>query len=189
MDEFKSWARVDTNTSTDDDLIIEKIIESASRYIDREAQRVFYVTSETRKFDVPKGRRLMLDKDLLSLTSLTNGDGSTIPSTDYVFIPANDKPYYAIDLLGSSSVYWRVSAAGNAQQAISLAGSWGESTDTPLDIKEACLMISKAAYNRRFGNNQTSITTITAGGLVVTPEDVPAKALNAVHNHRRITFG
>lgn len=189
--EFKAWTRVvDTDSpSTDDDAVIERIIESASRYIDREAQQAFYVSSETRKFDVPTGRRLYLDKPLLSVSALTNGDGSTISSTDYIFIPANDKPYYAIDLLGSSSVGWRTTAAGNAQQAISLNGTWGESTDTPADIREACLTIAKAAYNRRFGNNMTSVTTITQGGMVITPEDVPAKALQMIHNHRRIVFG
>lgn len=189
--QFKAWARiVDTDSpSTDDDAVIENIIEAASRYVDREAQKVFYLTTETRKFDIPRGRQLMLDKDLLSVTALTNGDGSIIPSTEYVLIPANDKPYYAIELLGSSSVGWRTTAAGSVQHAISVSGAWGESTDIPADIHEACLVIAKAAYNRRFGNNESSVTTITQGGMVISPEDVPAKALQMIHNHRRIIFG
>lgn len=189
--QFKAWARIsDTDSpSTDDDAVIEKIIESASRYIDREAQKTFYVSAETRKFNVPRGRRLMLDKGLLSVTALINGDGSIIPNTDYLLIPANEKPYFAIDLLGNSSVGWRSTASGNSEQAISVAGVWGESTDIPADISEACLMIAKASYNRRFGNNESSVTTITQGGMVISPEDVPAKALQMIHNHRWIVFG
>lgn len=180
----KNWARI-TTTDANDDSVLEVLINSASRYIDREAQRHFYTGTETRLYDVPLGTELMLDADLQSVTTLTNGDGSII--TDYILLPANDTPKYAIRIKPSTSVTWKGATNGNTLQCISVLGSWGLSC--PAEIVEACLMIFKAAYNRRFGENMSSITTITAGGLVVTPEDVPAKALQMIYNQRRITFG
>jgi hypothetical protein len=185
--EAKAWGRITTTDSTDDG-VIEQLVESASRYIDTEAQRVFYATTETRLFDMPNNPAgvIMFDKDLLTVTTLTNGDGSTVASTAYVLLPANYSPKFALQLIPSTSTIWKSAANGNTLQCISIAGSWGESC--PADIREACLMIFKAAYNRRFGENMSSITTITQAGLVVTPEDVPAKALQIIHNNRRIAF-
>jgi hypothetical protein len=184
--EFKSWARI-TSTSTDDDSVAEAIIEGASRYIDAEAQRVFFTTSsDTHTFDMPVRDTLLFDADFTTVTTVTNGDGSTIASTAYVLIPANTTPKYGLQLIPSTGIVWK-SDNGNPLQCIDVTGTTGQSC--PADIKEACLMIAKAAYNRRFGENMTSNTLVTAGGLLITPEDVPAKALQAIYNHRRITFG
>lgn len=187
LTEFKNWARI-TSSSSDDDLMIELLIESASRYIDTEAQRVFYQSaSDVHYFDMPTGNApLFLDADFTSISGITNGDGSTLSSSDYVTLPANAVPKYAVRLVPTSGAVWKT-ANGNPFQCIQVKGTTGESC--PTDIKEACLMIAKNAYNRRSGQNQTSITTVTAGGLVITPEDVPAKALQMIYNHRRVTFG
>jgi hypothetical protein len=183
--EAKNWARI-TSTDSVDDSVFEQIVEGASRYIDSEAQRVFYATTETHVFDMPLTSRLMFDEDCQSISTVTNGDGSTITSAQYVLLPANETPKFALVLLPSTSVGWRSAANGNTLQCVSVAGSWGASC--PADVKEACMMIVKAAYNRRFGENMTSTTTVTQAGLVITPEDVPAKAIQIVHNHRRVAF-
>jgi uncharacterized phiE125 gp8 family phage protein len=187
LTEFKNWARI-TSTSSDDDTVCETLIESASRYIDTEAQRNFFTTSsDTRVYDLPEpGRDLLFDADFQTVTTVLNGDGSTIANTAYVLLPANVTPKYGLRLINSTGVVWKTKN-GSPLQCISVTGTTGASC--PTDIKEACLMIAKAAYNRRFGENMSSITTITAGGLIVTPEDVPAKALQMIWNHRRINFG
>ena len=184
--EAKAYARI-TTIDTSDDTILDMLIEAASRYIDAEAQQTFYLATETRLFDLPAGMTLTLDKPLQSITTLTNGDGGVIPSTAYVLEPANDTPKNSVTLLQSSSLGWRGSVSNDVLQCISVAGVWGVAC--PTDIKEACLAIIKAAYNRRFGENMNSTTTVTQAGLVITPEDVPAKALQAIRNHRRIVFG
>jgi hypothetical protein len=185
LTDAKNYARITTTDSTDDG-VIEKLVESASRYIDAEAQRMFYATTETRLFNMPLGDTLYFDKDLQSLTTLLNGDGSTITAAQYALLPANDTPKYAVQILPSTSIAWKSATNGNFVQCISVTGSWGASC--PADIIEACLMIFKAAYNRRFGENMSGITTITQAGVVITPEDVPAKALQMIHNRRRLAF-
>jgi hypothetical protein len=51
------------------------------------------------------------------------------------------------------------------------------------------MMVVKEAYNRRFGENMTSRSIITTGGVIVTPEDIPEKAMLVFLSHRRVAFG
>ncbi len=83
---YKAEYLVATSTSAADDAVIESLIESASRYIEGECYpRRFYATTETHYFDLPKGgngRTLFLDDYLLTATTLTNGDATTIAATN-----------------------------------------------------------------------------------------------------------
>lgn len=186
--EFKSFGKI-TSTDANDDSVITQLIESASRYIDTQTNRVWYPTTETHRLDVPGGddTLLMLDADFGSITAVVNGDGATLSSTtDYVTLPANGAPIWGIQLKDGTGTRW-LDSSGNPWQAISVTGLVGLSV--PGDIKEACLLIVKAAYNRRLGENTTSTSIITQGGIVITPEDVPAKARDIMSNRRRVGFG
>ena len=188
LEKAKLWANI-SSTDTDDDSVIEDIIEAASRYIDRKTGRTFYGRTETRYYDVPPnaGRTLYLDDDLLSIDTLTNGDGNTIASTEYNLVPKNSAPYYAIKLKASSSTYWDFDSDGNSEWVISVNGTWGYSSSTPDDIQEACLLIMNSMYRRRSGENASSVATITAAGVVITPQDVPSQAIDIINVYRRRT--
>lgn len=176
-------------TDATDDTVIEDMIEAASRFIDRKTGRTFYSRSETRYFDVPEnGRReLRLDDDLLTITTLTNGDGAVLTSTlDYNLVPKNTAPYYAIKLKQSSVHYWTQDGNGNIEDVISIIGTWGYSATAPDDIKESCLMIAASLYKRRYGENLSSISTITAAGIVITPQDVPGLAWAVINSYKRM---
>jgi hypothetical protein len=184
------------STSASDDLIIDSCIESASRRIDAETATQWYSSTEARKFDVPRDLVrgiLWLDKPCLSVSALTNGDGSAISSTLYVTLPANTTPFTHIQLIQSMSVQWLPDGTGNYLQAISLTGSWGEcsSTALPTDIKIACLEIARALYGHRTGNiAPTEVTKMTPAGVVITmPNGVPPFAYDVIACHRRIYFG
>lgn len=116
-------------TDTNDDSILNVMLESVSRFIDDQCHRTFYPRQETRYFDVPEFQSndtvLFLDDDLLSITTLTNGDSSVITNTQYVLYPKNSYPKQWIKLLGSSSVMWQSSSAGDNESAISILGLWG----------------------------------------------------------------
>jgi hypothetical protein len=99
--EYKSYvtSRGQTaTTDTTDDAVIESLLESASRYIDDETGRVFYPYVQTRLYDVPDSRELLLDEDLLEVLVLTNGDSTTMPTTEYFYIPKNIFPAYGIKI-------------------------------------------------------------------------------------------
>ena len=186
--EYKLWADI-SSTDTNDDSVIEDLVELASRYIDHKTGRTFYARTETRYFDVPRmgSRELRLDDDLLTITTLTNGDDSSIANTEYNFIPKNITPYYAIRLKASSSAYWNFDSDGNGEFVISVAGTWGYTATAPDDIKSACLMIATSAYKRRFGESTSSTATITAAGVVLTPQDIPSQAADIIRLFVRFT--
>jgi hypothetical protein len=125
--DFKAFQRV-TSVDTSDDTVIETIIEQVSRFVDYYTGRRFFPTIETHNFDIPRvdytdRDTIYLDDDLLALTTLTNGDLTTI--TEYILKPANIPPYYAIKLRDTASIGWEPSAAGSYEQVLSVLGIWG----------------------------------------------------------------
>src|SRR5512146_911171 len=87
-----------------DDTFIEDCIEAASRFIDAQTGRTFYARTETHYYDTPsRGVRFLftMDDDLLTVSSLINGNASTITSGQYKVYPLNTSPRFEIRLLGS----------------------------------------------------------------------------------------
>ena len=175
------------STDAVDDTVIDSMITKASRYIDLETTRTFYARTETHYFDVPRpyNRELLMDDDLLTVTTLTNGNAEVLTTSDYVLLPYNDSPKYAIKLLDVSDKIWEVNSTTNsAERAISLIGAWGWSATSPDDIKDACEMICESKYRNRFGENLGGTATITAAGVVITPQDVPALAARIINRYK-----
>lgn len=75
-------------------------------------------------------RYLRVDNnDLLELTGLTNGDGTTIALTDVLLYPANSYPKQELRLKQSSGIAWLPDSDGNVEQVIPLNGIFGYHTD------------------------------------------------------------
>ncbi len=184
--EFKNYKKV-TSSDAIDDGVIEDLIEGASRYIDAQTGRIFYARTETRKYDLPEGRELKLDEDLLTVTTLTNGDGDVIASSEYILLPPNTTAKRAIKLKQGSAEIWELDSDSNSEQVISVAGTWGLFASVPDDIKIACLEITRAAYNRRSGQKAEGVARVTAAGVVIEPMDVPKHAMGIVKSYRRMT--
>ena len=166
--------------------MIEQCIEAASRYIDNETGRTFYARTETRYYDVSGSRVLKLDDDLLTITTLTNGDDNTIASTEYNLWPKNNPPYSEIRLKASSSTLWLMDGDGNAEAVIDVAGTWGFVATAPHDIRQVCLMITQNMDARRTGENVSSTVKVTAFGVVVTPTDIPGVAAQVFRKYKRM---
>ena len=188
LPEYKLWASVDS-TDTNDDAVIEDIIEGASRDFDLESGRTFYARTETRYYDIPEdgSRTLKVDDDLLTITTLTNGDGTVITATHYDLVPKNVTPYYGIRLKASSSYYWTFDSDGNSQDVISVAGTWGFAAAAPDNVKQAVMGISKMEYASRTGENTQGVARVTAAGVVISPSSWPAKALKTAIYYKRRT--
>lgn len=126
--DFKAYATArgqTATTDTTDDGVIVDLLEKASRDLESMTGRQFYPTVETRLYDVPEDSELLLDGDLLSLTTLTNGDATVITTADYILRPNNLTPYYKIRLKGDSSVDWEPDSDNDTEQVISVLGWWG----------------------------------------------------------------
>ncbi|KKL66442.1 hypothetical protein LCGC14_2144920 [marine sediment metagenome] len=184
LQEYKDYADI-TSTDATDDGALEDLIETASRFIDTQTLRTFYARTETRRFDVPNGRTLTLDDDLISITTLTNGDNEVLTTSDYILEPANVTPKFAIILKQSSTKRWELDSNSNSEQVIDVAGSWGWAATVPDQIKTATLEIAKSADGRRLGKNVGGIARVTAAGIVITPQDVSGVAKGIINSFRK----
>lgn len=267
LTDLKNWRRsggTDLVADTTDDIVMSDLLEGASRFIDEQACRHFYPTIETRSFDLPGDRELWFDDDLLELTTLTNGDDTTIASSEYILQPTNYYPKYALKLRQASSIVWLYDDDGNTEQVLDVLGFWGyhdqyskrawhlggtlgaamaDTTTLTLTMTaghtlaagniikidsellivssidantitavargdngstaathlinapvyiwqpmqtvwQATLEIANQAYGRRHGTNQGGVAQVTAAGVVITPQDVPATAARTIKNLR-----
>lgn len=133
-----------------DDALILFYIRQASKDIHDIAQCTFSPRIETHYYDAPNlggswpqlaadrytldtkavgGRTLNLMDDLLELTTLTNGDGTTIASSQYVLEPYNESSKNRLTLLRSSTVNFVQNASADWQRVISILGVWGSHDD------------------------------------------------------------
>lgn len=116
-----------TATTAGADAELKRHIKSASRWIERECGeggpiRAFIPYIQEKKFDYQFPRLLNLRDDLLSVITLTNGDGSTMSSSEYFLYPANETPKRWIEPNDNGNPFYY---DGTKQQAITLTGQWG----------------------------------------------------------------
>ena len=122
--EYKNWPAIESVDIADDG-VLEKLIASASRYIDNKTLRYFYPRLRTRHYNVPETSELRVKDDLLEVVTFTNGDDVVISSSDYLLLPADDYPKHTIKLRQSSSVGWQMDTSYGDEQIIDLAAVWG----------------------------------------------------------------
>ena len=127
--EWKQSSGTALATDTTDDSTINEIIEGVSRFIDAETGRTFYPRVQSRVFDAPRGtkddRVLWLDDDLLEVLSVTNGDDTTVSSSDYNTFPFNDYPKSWLKFKQAISTIWEVDSNGNSESVIDVNAFWG----------------------------------------------------------------
>jgi len=253
------------STDSADDAVIESLLDMASRYFDEGTGRFFFPLVVTNYYDTPASRLLELDFDLCEIISITNGDGTTLPSTEYILHPRNLYPARGIKILDTSTYSWQVNTVNGTESAITVVAiasyrdkysTFGWKTGTTLAedldvsetewdvtssslfsagqiircgnelgivssiatgkvnvssrgdngstaavhssgvtvyiwqpmevVKNACLQIAHNAYKRRSGQGETS-ATITAAGVVLVPQDIPANASAIINGFRKIT--
>ena len=170
-----------------DDTLITALVTRAQAAVNRFCNRVFEATADsTRTFDASGphiiGPTLYLDRDLCAITSITNGDGTTIASTKYVTLPRNDTPYYGIKLKTNSGVLWTY--VDDWEGAISITGKWAYSLTAPADIVQATVRLA-AFYYRQKDTPLQDVTAIEAG-VVIRPLAWPDDVRGLLAGYRRV---
>jgi hypothetical protein len=185
--EFKNYNKISSTDATDD-TVIEDIIEGISREFDRVCGRTFYARTETHYYDTPESETLNIDDDdLLTITTLTNGDGAVLNSTYYKLLPNNLSPKYKVKLLYSMGAYWTTGTNGNPTGAITILGTYGYSSTVPEEIRERCKYETQVDYHRRFGENMSSTATVTGAGVVITAAGFSKKTYQILAGYRKLT--
>jgi hypothetical protein len=187
--------------SSDNVTFYESVATRAEKIIDTYCGRTFEADSDnggvgssnspvTRYFDAIRDIEnvsLLVDKDLCLITGITNGDGETIASTDYVTEPRNETPYHEIRLLGSTGAQWTY--ATDPENAIAIAGVWAFSTTAPADIAHATLRLTNWILKGRNANFDVDRPVQTDSGFIIQPSQIPADIQTILQPYRRMRVG
>ena len=184
--ELKSYLGI---ASSSDDSELSHIPDRVTRAIDSYCNRHFepeshhgpaaehthYFTPmlETQGGDLLDTYTLNLNHDLAELTSITNGDGTSIDTSDVVLLPMNMIPTNFIRIKSSSGNFWTWS--GSPEGAVQVAGKWSYSTDVPDDVKAAALRWGAHLYRLRTGSTAVPADiTISADGSAFASNRIPS---------------
>lgn len=168
-------------TGTGDDALLALCVDRAQHTIESYTNRVFESTADTTRKYTPIIDRLysgfgfngdLIDDytldtqyDLISITSITNGDGSSIPTASVVTLPINFTPSYAIRIKQASGYFWTYT--GSPEASVSIVGRFGYSLTAPANIQQATLRLASQMYRQRDGSPDLSDTIISADGSTI----------------------
>lgn len=111
-------------TNTTDDGLLYSLVQQVTRQIRYETNRNFLPTIATKYYDYPGNGDLLLDDDLVSVTSILNGDGTALTAGQYKLLPINATVKYSIVAL-SSQIRWVCASDGSVLGVITVTGQWG----------------------------------------------------------------
>ena len=193
---LKRYLGLQADEPVDNDLL-EEFIAQAEGYIDQETHRHFEAVAKTRRYHVgtPRAwgdrlisaetidnpRELILDDDLLTITTLQDQQGArTFAASDYVLLPTNESPKYAILLIDA---VWEW--VDTPLEAVIVTGEWGWSTTAPADI--AMITRRLAAFLYRQKDSQVFDTTaVFEGGVLTIPQGVPRIVQMVINRYRKM---
>ena len=158
-----------SDSVTADDALLSRLIADADRLIS--AYRNCKPQYATRLFDYVNALNLTFDDDLLEITTLTNGDATTISSNDYVFVPRRVYPKWGLEIKIGSDVSFNYSTS--PESAISIAGTWGyhdDYTNAWVSSRDAVADV---------GGINASVTTITVSDADGTSADLETPRFQA----------
>lgn len=143
LDDLRDYLSPQGSMGTFQDGLLTDCLLRAESFIDDYTRRDFAGTAGTVYYSRFTGNvvgpALYLDRDLIALQGLYNGDGQTIPTGSVWVEPRNEGPPYRVLRLYSSYTWtW------NTDSEIAVAGTWGFSTRAPAAIQGAVVRL--AAY-------------------------------------------
>jgi hypothetical protein len=152
---LKNYLKIDDSV---EDTLLEQIIESASRSIDRIANRRFYLDSTaTARTYRPIGNLRVITDDIGSTTGLIlktdpNSTGTyqttMTLNTDYIVEPTNalakGRPVNYLTIVGSTALSLPV----NYWPQVQVTAKWGW-PEVPDDIEQATYILSADLYKRK----------------------------------------
>lgn len=179
-------ARKELNIVTfGDDALIQEKLDAATIVIERETGWIFEAVTATRYFDsdAVDDNLLWVGGDLVSITTLTNGDddATVISSSDYRLLPRNEgPPYHEVKMLIDTTTTWEFDIDGE----VSILGAWGYSASPPDDIMQACIRL--AGYYYRVKDAQVYDTiAIPDAGIITIPKGIPADVRLILNRYQR----
>ncbi len=172
---------------TGNDALLTSIIARAQKLVDGWCGWAFEASAAaTRTYDAildVQDGVLYLDEPLLTLTTLTNGDGTVLTAAKYFLEPSNTTPKWRVRLRSSQGEAWTYS--DDHEQAISVAGTWGYMATADATITQAC--VRWAAYLYRQKDSQVfDVTAQPSAGILTIPKGIPKDVEIMLQPYRRL---
>jgi hypothetical protein len=190
-----------TDHSQDD--LLNEALDGASAFIDTTCHRWFNARRQTRYFapdaldpdvdplspryvgisggnhgnvaslDRRAYRRLFVDQDLLDIYSVTNGDGTLIPSNGYWAEPRNETPHSAVTLTATYSWTW------DSDGWVAIDANWGYSETPPAIVVSGTLRLAEHHYRSRAVQGGSTTMTLN-GALTQYPPGFPTDVISSL---------
>jgi hypothetical protein len=180
VSEVKAYLGIATAS---DDTLLNDLVSRAQSIIDNYTGRVFEAETAIRYYtrdDVDGAYLLFYGDDLLSVTTLTNGNGEVIASANYRLEPRNATPKYSIKLL--NGVYWEFD---DSNSEISVAGLWGYTATPPGDIAHACVRLTAFLYRQKDTSADIDRPLVTGDGVTIMPSGLPQDVKSLLDKYKR----
>lgn len=147
-------------------------LDEATALIESETKRVFTATSATKYFDKhaqDHGKPLLLiTPELLTVTSVVNGDGATLDGSVYWAHPRNGARKFAIELTPTGGATWVFT---NGYVAVS--GTWGVMATPDNFIKRLTMRVAwYIQQSRTFTGQVTTFGDGTRQHEASMPQDI-----------------
>lgn len=171
-----------------DTAILTRAINASETYIDGQTNRHFEAETATKYYERSALSRWdsrlldLLKDDLLTITTLTNGDSSAtvIAAANYWLVPRNEgPPYHGILLKTDISDYWQWDTDG----WVSIAGTWGYSATPPGDVQQETLELAAFLYRRK-DSQIWDTTAIPEAGVITIPAGIPATVTRMIERYK-----
>jgi hypothetical protein len=182
--EFKEYAG---NSTITDDSLIYALLNSATAMIDSYTRRTFEATEDSVRYvgdEFIDGRTLYIRPagDICEITSIVNSDGQTIASSDYVTLPRNDTPFYALRLKLNTAARWAYTTTDNA---VTITGRWAYSITPPVDIAHATIRLAVYLYRQK-DSGVFDVVMLPGSGEMVVPQGMPVDVRMVLDQYRRL---
>lgn len=189
LTDLRAYLKLATG-DTGDDTLLTALLARAQAAIDAYCMRTFEASTNTSKYldavaDV-QGRTLLIPRslDLCSINTITNGDGTTVSSDDYVTEPRNAGPYWGITLKASSGLSWTYT--DDPENAITISGKWAYSASAPADVVQATIRLAAYMYRQKDAGTY-DVTAFPEAGVMTIPQGVPRDVLRLLAPYVRRT--
>jgi len=186
VDDIKTKGRLDIE-SGDFDVDLDSMIAGLSRRIDRHygvVDNAFCQTATATRYyedDAVDWRTLVLDMPIITVSSIVNGDGVTVPADDYRLFPRNGRWYNEIRLRENATA---ISAWGFITDGeIAVTGKWGFTLAVPDEIREATTYWAAWLLKRYHAALQDASANFDLGQVVYS-EGIPKPVINMLPGYR-----
>jgi hypothetical protein len=181
--EFKAYLKIPTAT-TSEDTLLQTFLDEADEIIDEVVGTPSAAAAATsRTFDDPAlivdGTTLLFGRAAVAaaISTVVNGDGTTVASTSYTTLPPGELPIYGLKLKGSSGITWAMGGDGIVVTAL-----WANTTNAngSVDslIRGAALQLAAWLYRSKDNVTELSRPVQTADGVTVLPLALPRAVLD-----------